>query len=319
MTIHITSGPTGSALKLGLFGPEGVGKSSLAHLIPGGPVLFVDTEGSTDDYNFQRIGCTNWKDVDEATAYLLNESHPYRTVVYDTMSAWEKFAEAKILLKDKKTRMADFHYGRGSLLMREETDMFLFGLDPLVRKGINVILIAHSSIKRLQPPEHPDGYDRYELSLDARAAASIKRWTKALLFLNYRSYVITTEEKKTRGMGGDKRVIYTRHQPQYDAKNRHDLPAEIPFEKGIWPAALNALFSAPIATDSDQELFAAFCEAVKDIQPEVLKTYLVERGEVKPEDDARAIRPEFLQLVVDNTERFKEQLAEFAKLLQPTA
>src|SRR5258705_6762636 len=115
MTIYISSGPTGSALKLGLFGPEGAGKSRLASLLPG-PVLFIDTEGSTSDYGFQRIECTNWEDVDEATAYLLNESHPYKTLAYDTISAWEKFAEAKILFKEKKTRMADFHYVRGSLI-----------------------------------------------------------------------------------------------------------------------------------------------------------------------------------------------------------
>ena len=44
-----------------------------------------------------------------------------------------------------------------------------------------------------------------------------------LLFLNYQTYVVTTENKSTKAQGG-KRVIYTSHHPCWDAKNRHGLP-----------------------------------------------------------------------------------------------
>lgn len=44
-----------------------------------------------------------------------------------------------------------------------------------------------------------------------------------LLFLNYQTYVVTTENKSTKAQGG-KRVMHTSHHPCWDAKNRHGLP-----------------------------------------------------------------------------------------------
>lgn len=47
-----------------------------------------------------------------------------------------------------------------------------------------------------------------------------------LLFLNYKTYVVTTETNTKKAQGG-KRVIYTSHHPCWDAKNRHSLPEEM--------------------------------------------------------------------------------------------
>ena len=50
-----------------------------------------------------------------------------------------------------------------------------------------------------------------------------------LLFLNYRTYVVTTETNAKQAQGG-KRVMYTSHHPCWDAKNRQDLPEELPLD-----------------------------------------------------------------------------------------
>jgi hypothetical protein len=269
-------------------------------------------EGSTTDYNYKRIECFTWQDVDEANHYLLNESHPFKTIAYDTMTAWEQFIEKRIKAQEKKQRMADFSYGRGSILAREEMDLFLSDLDPLVRKGMNVVLITHSVVKRIQPPELMDGFDKYQLGVDDKSAASLKRWAKAVLFLNFKTHVVETDERKTRAKGSDERIINTGPDPAFDAKVRVDLPAKIPFEEGVWPEELNALFTAEPAQN---ELFNQFCEIVKDLRPEALKGYLVERGTIKAEDDARAIPEEFLQLVIGNPEGFQFAVTEFGKQL----
>jgi hypothetical protein len=310
--VNITNGPTGSPLKAVFYGPPGVGKTTLIKSAPGN-TLFLDTEGSTTDYQVNRIETTNYAEVNDAIEYLLHESHPYTNVALDTISAWEDFAEQEILKREKKNRMAEFNYGKGSVFVREETDHFLSNLDRLSRKGLNILIIAHSTVTRIQPPEITEGYDKNVPSIDKVAAQTLKRWAKAIIFLNYKIRVIETDERKTRGMGGDQRMIYTRPHAAYDAKNRHDLAAEIPFEKDTWPEELNALFYAPVATGADEKLFSAFCEAVAGINGEVLKAYLVERGEIGPGDNSRAISAEFQQLIVANPDRFRQAIEDFAK------
>ena len=50
-----------------------------------------------------------------------------------------------------------------------------------------------------------------------------------VLFVNYKEIVITTKDNKKKVSGG-KRVMYTAHNPCWDAKNRHGLAEELPFD-----------------------------------------------------------------------------------------
>ena len=57
--MNITRGPIKTAKKVGIYGPEGVGKTTFASRFPG--AVFIDTEGSTTTLQcqvvIQRIGC----------------------------------------------------------------------------------------------------------------------------------------------------------------------------------------------------------------------------------------------------------------------
>lgn len=50
-----------------------------------------------------------------------------------------------------------------------------------------------------------------------------------VLFANYKTVVMTADNKKKKATGGQ-RVLYTQHHPAWDAKNRHNLPEEMPFD-----------------------------------------------------------------------------------------
>ena len=47
-----------------------------------------------------------------------------------------------------------------------------------------------------------------------------------LLFCNYKTFVVTSENNTKKASGG-KRVMYTTHNPCWDAKNRFNLPDEL--------------------------------------------------------------------------------------------
>ncbi len=52
------------------------------------------------------------------------------------------------------------------------------------------------------------------------------RWADMVLFLDY--YVETTDDGgRTKGRGGQERVMHTEHHAAYEAKNRSGLPSEI--------------------------------------------------------------------------------------------
>ena len=63
---------------------------------------------------------------------------------------------------------------------------YLDGLNALRDdRGMSVIQIAHTDIKRFDSPEH-EPYDRYVIKLQPRAAALLQEHSDVVLFANYR-------------------------------------------------------------------------------------------------------------------------------------
>ena len=88
-------------------------------------------------------------------------------------------------------------------------------------------------MRKFEQPDEMGSYDRWELKLQnsgkCNVAAMVKEWADMVLFANYKTFVVTTQDKKNRAQGGS-RVMYTTHHPCWDAKNRDGLPDELPFD-----------------------------------------------------------------------------------------
>jgi hypothetical protein len=100
----------------------------------------------------------------------------------------------------------------------------------LVDRGINVVVIAHSVVKRVSPPDLEEAYDRYELKMRPKVAAKLLEWSDAVMFANFKTRVVEGEDGKLRGRGGKERRLFCERTAAWDAKNRYGLPAEIPME-----------------------------------------------------------------------------------------
>ena len=69
------------------------------------------------------------------------------------------------------------------------------------------------------------------MKLSKKDAPLLKEWADVILFGNYKTYVIEDSKTKSKkAQGGNKRVMYATHHACWDAKNRHGLPDEMPFE-----------------------------------------------------------------------------------------
>lgn len=240
--MNITSGIVPSAQKVIVYGPEGIGKSTFASKFP--DPLFSDTEGSTKKLNIKRFDApSSWEMLLQQAQYV-RDNTPCKTYVIDTADWAEKLCAQSVCAVHKKTSIADFGYGTGFTYLRDEFGKLLNLLDEVIAKGVNVVITAHSYLRKFEQPDEMGAYDRYEMKLTKLVAPLVKEWADAVFFVNYKTYVVIDDKtKKSKAQGSGARVMYTTHHPCWDAKNRDGLAEELPFDfeqiKHILPSSSN--------------------------------------------------------------------------------
>lgn len=232
--MQITTGKLKSAQKVVVYGPEGIGKSTFLAQFPG--VLFIDTEGSTKHMDVARLPKpSSFTMLLEEVRYVKANPHVCKTLAIDTVDWAEQLCVEDICARHNKMGIEDFGYGNGYVYTKEEFGRFLNLLEDVVDLGIHVVLAAHAQIRKFEQPDEMGAYDRYELKLGKKTSSQtsplVKEWADMVLFANYKTYSVATDKdgKKHKAQGGE-RVMHTVHHPCWDAKNRHGLPAEMPFD-----------------------------------------------------------------------------------------
>ena len=252
LNFNISSGKLDTAQKWLIYGVEGIGKTSLAMKFPN--PLFIDTEGSTNHYDVQRLPKpTSWQMVNDEVDFII-QTKPCKTLIIDTADWLEQLCIVDICNQAKKTSITQFGYGEGYIRLEESFGRFLNKLSDLVEVGINVVVTAHAKIVKFEQPDEMGAYDRYELKLGnkttAKTSSLIKEWADTILFLNYQTISVAADDKGTRFKGqGGRRVMYTTHSPCWDAKNRFGLPEVCPIDYEVirpYVEARNVVQETPI-------------------------------------------------------------------------
>lgn len=233
--MKLSKGRMKSPLKVVVYGPEGIGKSTFASQFPN-PV-FIDTEGSTRHMDVLRVDPApkTWTELltmvrEMATVY----ADGYNTLVIDTADWAEKMCVEELCANRQWKGIEDAGYGKGYTYLAEEFGKLLNALEEVIRAGNNVVVTAHAAMRKFEQPEEIGAYDRWELKLQKKTAPLLKEWADAVFFANYKTVVVNVDDKgaakgKNKVQGGS-RVMYTSHHPVWDAKNRFGLPDEMPFE-----------------------------------------------------------------------------------------
>lgn len=228
--MQITKGKIPCALKCVIYGPEGIGKSTFASRFP--DPLFSDTEGSTKNMDVARFARpTSWTMLMEQVRYVKANPGICKTYVLDTADWAERLCVAHICAKYQQSGIEAFNYGKGYVYLSEEFGRLLNLLEDLAESGVNVVITAHAKMRKFEQPDEMGSYDRWELKLEKQTAPLVKEWADMVLFATYKTYVVASDDsgKKHKAQGGA-RVMHTTHHPCWDAKNRHGLTPELPFE-----------------------------------------------------------------------------------------
>lgn len=246
LAFNITSGPTATAQKVVLYGVEGIGKSTFASQFPS--PIFIDTEGSTSNMNVQRLPKpTSWQMLMDEVDYV-KQSQVCQTLIIDTADWADYLCQTYLCAKHKWESIESPGYGQGYVYVREEFGRLLNKLSDLTEMGINIILTAHTEMKKEEKADEFGKYDHYQLKMSKYAAALVKEWADMVLFANFETTIITDSKTKSKKAVGGNRVIYTTHHPAWDAKNRHGLADKLPLEFG----AIAHIFQANVQTPSIQ-------------------------------------------------------------------
>lgn len=254
--LKIYTGKTGGALKVVVYGPEGIGKSTLAAQFP--RPVFIDTEGSTRHMDVSRTESpSSWAMLMEQVAYIRSDPMLCSTLVLDTADWAEQLCISGICASKKISGIEDLGYGKGYVYLAEEFGRLLNLLEEVVSTGVHVVLTAHAAMRKFEQPDEMGAYDRWELKLQKKTSALVKEWSDLLLFANYKTMSVAADEKgkKFKAQGG-RRVMYTSHHPCWDAKNRLGLPEELPLDfsalaQYIKPAPAPAPPLPPVSSPPD--------------------------------------------------------------------
>lgn len=220
--LNITKGKINRAQKTVIYGPEGIGKSSLAARFPD-PVI-IDTEGGTAHMDVRRIDKPqSWEDFLSIVREVADTPGVCKTLVIDTADWAEQLITAYLCAKYKQSSIESFGYGKGYTYLAEEFSKLLSACDLVIAAGIHVVFTAHAKMRKFEQPDEMGAYDRWEMKLSKQVAPLLREWCDHLFFCNYQTFVVTAENDTKKAQGG-KRMLYTTHHPAWDAKSRADLP-----------------------------------------------------------------------------------------------
>jgi hypothetical protein len=246
------------------YGPEGVGKSSLA--VDAGAIFLNIEDGLSEldavRYTFREGDdrgdvANTLEEVYEAIDDLAESDHSYAAVAIDTVDALEsRLLWPKVCKDHDEPTIESFGYGKGYTVALAEWARLLTRLSRLRERGMAVIILGHSIVKSFKNPEGED-YDRYQLKLHDKAAGLIKEWCEVVGFLRFEEGGAKIQgdkaiNKRARGWHTGRRIMHLSRTAAWDAKSRLSLPAEIELDRTHpWAPFRNARDEAHDSTDAE--------------------------------------------------------------------
>lgn len=223
-----------SGQRIVIYGPGGVGKSTLAASAPN--PTFYDLDRTADHLGVNYIdGVACWQDLLDA---LREDSlHPDNgTTVVDSATVAQEWAIAHTLANvridkgDAVSSIEGYGYGKGYQFVYETFLKLLQALDAHCRRGRDVILVCHC-IEDMAPNPNGDDYLRYAPALQqppktGRIRDRVIAWADHVLFLCFDVNV----NRKGIAEGGSTRTIFPNPMATHIAKSR-SLDVSLPYEK----------------------------------------------------------------------------------------
>lgn len=262
----------GEGSKVLLYAGSGMGKTTLASMAPNAIFIGLDDGGrkirhpKTGEELKAIPGVDSFYDLRDALHQV--DLYPAgSTLVIDTITKAEVYGENytydNVKIKDNgqsatAESIEDYGYGKGYRFLTETMRLLLTDLDVLVKRGVNVLLLAQqgqSTIANLEGVDYlEDGPKLYQNKNGTGVRSEFIEWSDYVFRIGHPSIAVAKanpKAQKGKVSGSTERVIYTAKELHYVAKarpvNGNFLPAVISFENQQDDSLWAYLFGGAVA------------------------------------------------------------------------
>lgn len=223
----------------------GMGKTSLAALFPN--PIFIRTEDGMESIDEavrpDAFPLVNTYDnlLDQLRHLIAMSKKPdfkYQTVVIDSVTPFDAMFIEHVIKSDQKAprtiNQALGGYGSGMKAVAGMHQNVRKALQNLNNRGMAVIILAHATVERLDPPD-TEGFTIYSMRL---AKDSVAPWVDQVDLVGYiklRAVIVGEENERKKAKSYGDRVIVTQAVASNVSKNRYGIEDEIDLPKGENP------------------------------------------------------------------------------------
>lgn len=244
-----------TAARLVLNAVEGWGKTTFGAYAPNPAVLmsrgetgYVTLRQHSLVPDVDQVELTTWKDTIAQVDDLIADIGDHGAVILDALGGFERLCHEEVCRRDFGNDWGERGFGsfqKGYDVSVTEWLNLLVRLDKLrTTHNVPIVILSHSKVRPFRNPMGSD-FDRYIADCHEKTWSATHKWADAVLFGTFVTVTIDDKKtKRTKGAGGDERVIYTTRRDAYDAKNRFGLPPQlaVPADpSAVWATVWSAI------------------------------------------------------------------------------
>ena len=233
----IVKGKEAAPLVVVVNGAEAVGKTRFACQADG--VMLLDFEKGAAEYDVQKIPLcgksVTYSDAMESLRliYANHKKLGIKTVVVDSIDWFEKLTHRHLCEKHGVASIEEFKWGKGYIEAASLAQDFINGLDSLRELGMDIIIISHSAVVKVDEP-NLDVYECYDLKLNRLVRNTIKEWATMVAYCCFETRTSLKGEKfgksVYRAITTGERLMHTIPQSGFVAKSRIPIPSPLPLD-----------------------------------------------------------------------------------------